>query len=67
MQKNKQEVKKNNVTNKKYLLSDAQCMAYILAKCPLRVLLFLIWTLPMGSTLETAWTRVVSQAARRVS
>ena len=37
-------------------------MAYILARWPLRVLLVLIWILPIGSSWATAWASVVSQA-----
>lgn len=52
---------------KTYRESDAQCMAYILAKWPLSVRLVLICILPTGSTLAVAIANVVSAAAFRAS
>ena len=46
-----------------HLVSDAQCMAYILARCPLRVRRVRICILPTGSTLAAACASVVSAAA----
>ena len=46
-----------------YLESDAQCMAYIFAKCPRRVRLVRICILLSGSTFDVACTKLVSAAA----
>ena len=46
-----------------YLESDAQCMAYILARWPLRVRLVRICILPTGSTFAAACASEVSAAA----
>ena len=46
-----------------YLESDAQCMAYIFAKCPRRVRLVRICILLRGSTFDVACNNVVSAAA----
>ena len=50
-----------------YLESDAQCMAYILARWPLSVRRVLICILPTGSIPEAELERVVSAAAFRAS
>merc|ERR1719510_2200165 len=51
----------------RFLESAPQCIAYTLERCPRRVLLVLIWILPMGSMLPVAWAKVVSHAAFRPS
>lgn len=50
-----------------HLESEPQCMAYILAKCPLSVLRVRIWIRPIGSMPEVAWASVVSRAFLRAS
>ena len=50
-----------------HLDSAPQCMAYILDKWPLSVLLVRIWMRPIGSIEPAAWAKVVSQAALRPS
>ena len=50
-----------------HLDSAPQCMAYILDKWPLSVLLVRIWMRPIGTIEPAAWAKVVSQAALRPS
>ena len=51
------------VSSETHLESDAQCMAYIFAKCPLRVRLVRICILLRFSTFDVACTKLVSCAA----
>ena len=48
-------------------LSEAQCMAYILARWPRSVLRIRIWILPMGSSCCMAASSVVSHLCLRSS
>lgn len=50
-----------------HLESEAQCMAYILAKCPLRVFLALRLTLPIAGTSAATSAKEVSATAIRAS